>query len=351
MDYKYQITVGMPVWGVEKYIRRSLLSVLDQDFEDMEILVIDDCGTDKSIEFATELAHSHPRGHKIRFIRQPQNMGCWAARNRVLDEAQGKYIFLIDSDDFLFENAIPKLYQKAEETQVEVTYGSVLPVDEYGHFIENSGVDGINLPDMVLKGEDQLASFANDNTKRLRLNNFIWNIMLRSDFLRKHQLRFRQTKFWDDVLFNADMQPLVTSAAFIPDLTYHYVIRDNSLSNFQKREIIHPEEVRQHICNQEYLKSQCLLLRDKPYFETRMTKMMRAMFYAITGALRNESHLSEPIPYKEFRDAIRHPLSWKELIKFKQYKSINLMFWLLGKLSPSVSVTIIKIIGKSRRLI
>lgn len=341
----------MPVWGVEKYIRRSLLSVLDQDFEDMEILVIDDCGTDKSIEFATELAHSHPRGHKIRFIRQPQNMGCWAARNRVLDEAQGKYIFLIDSDDFLFENAIPKLYQKAEETQVEVTYGSVLPVDEYGHFIENSGVDGINLPDMVLKGEDQLASFANDNTKRLRLNNFIWNIMLRSDFLRKHQLRFRQTKFWDDVLFNADMQPLVTSAAFIPDLTYHYVIRDNSLSNFQKREIIHPEEVRQHICNQEYLKSQCLLLRDKPYFETRMTKMMRAMFYAITGALRNESHLSEPIPYKEFRDAIRHPLSWKELIKFKQYKSINLMFWLLGKLSPSVSVTIIKIIGKSRRLI
>ena len=351
MDYKYQITVGMPVWGVEKYIRRSLLSVLEQDFEDMEILVIDDCGTDKSIEIVTKLAQSHPKGHKIRILRQPQNLGCWAARNRVLDEAQGKYIFLIDSDDFLFENAISKLYQKAEETQVDATYGSVLPVDEWGCPIENSGVDGINLPDMVLRGEDQLASFANDNTKRLRLNNFIWNIMLRSDFLGKHQLRFRKTKFWDDVLFNADMQPLVTSAAFIPDLTYHYVIRDNSLSNFQKREIIHPEEVRQHICNQEYLKSQCLLLKEKQYFETRMTKMMRAMFYAITGALRNESHLSEPIPYKEYRDAIRHPLSWKELLKFKQYKSINLMFWLLGNLPPSVSVAIIKIIGKSRRLI
>lgn len=351
MDYKYQITVGMPVWGVEKYIRRSLLSVLEQDFEDMEILVIDDCGTDGSIEIATELAHSHPKGHKIRIIRQPQNMGCWAARNRVLDEAQGKYVFLIDSDDYLFENAIPKLYQKAEETQVEATYGSVLPVDEYGHPIENSGVDGINLPNIILRGEDQLASFANDNTKRLRLNNFIWNIMLRSDFLKKHQLRFRKTKFWDDVLFNADMQPLVSSAAFIPDLTYHYVIRDNSLSNFQKRDIIQSEEVRQYINNHEYLKEQCLRLKGKRYFETRMTKMMRAMFYAITGALRNESHLSEPIPYKEYRDAIRHPLSCKEIIKFKKYKSINLMFWLLGKLSPSLSVAIIKIIGKSRRLI
>ena len=321
MDYKYQITVGMPVWGVEKYIRRSLLSVLEQDFDDMEILVIDDCGYDKSIEIATELATTHPKGNKIRIIRQPRNMGCWAARNRVLDEAQGKYIFLIDSDDYLFENAISKLYQKAEKTQVEATYGSVLPVDENGHPIKNSGVDGVNLPDIVLIGENQLACFANDNTKRLRLNNFIWNIMLRSDFLKKHQLRFRKTKFWDDVLFNADMQPLVTSAAFISDLTYHYVIRDNSLSNFQKRDVIQSEEVRQYINNHEYL------------------------------ALRNESHLSEPIPYKEYRDAIRHPLTWKEIITFRKNKSINLMFWLLGKLPANISIAVIKIIGKSRRLI
>ena len=154
MDYKYQITIGMPVWGVERYIKRCLLSILNQNFDNMEVLVIDDCGTDHSIDIAKELATTHPKGDKIRIIRQPQNMGCWAARNRILDEAQGKYIFLIDSDDYLFENAIPKLYQKAEETQVEVTYGSVLPVDEDGHPIKDSGVDGINLPDMILRGEE-----------------------------------------------------------------------------------------------------------------------------------------------------------------------------------------------------
>ena len=341
----------MPVWGVEKYIKRCILSILNQDFDDMEVLVIDDCGTDHSIDIATELANTHPKGDKIRIIRQPQNMGCWAARNRVLDEAQGKYIFLIDSDDFLFENAIPKLYQRAEETQVEVTYGSVLPVDEDGNPIKDSGVDGINLPNMIIRGEDKLACFANDNTKKLRLNNFIWNIMLRSDFIKKHQLRFRKTKFWDDVLFNADMQPLVTSAAFISDLTYHYVIRDNSLSNYQKRDIIQAEEVRQHINNQEYLKAQCLTLTNKSYFEVRMTKMMQAMFYVITGALKNEKFLSEPIPYKEYRDAIKHPLSWREILCLKQCRLINLMFWLLGKLPSSISVVMIKFIGKLRRLI
>ena len=350
MDYKYQITVGMPVWEVEKYIRRCLLSILNQDFENMEVLVIDDCGTDHSIDIVTELANNHPKGNKIRIIRQPQNMGCWAARNKILDEAQGKYIFLIDSDDYLFDGAIPRLYQKAEETQVEATYGSVLPVDEDGNPIKDSGVDGINLPDMILRGENELACFANDNTKKLRLNNFIWNIMLKSDFLRKHQLRFRQTKFWDDVLFNADMQPLITSAAFISDLTYHYVIRDNSLSNYQKRDVIQIEEVRQHISNQEYLKAQCLTLIGKSYFEVRMTKMMQAMFYVITGALKNEKHLSEPIPYKEYRDAMRHPLSLKKILCFGQYRTTNLMFWLLGTLPSSISVALIKIVGKLRHL-
>ena len=351
MDYKFQITVGMPVWGVENYIRRSLLSILDQDFEDMEILVIDDCGPDKSIEIATELANTHPKGDKIRIIHQPQNMGCWAARNRVLDEAQGKYIFLIDSDDYLLDGAIPKLYKKAEETQVEATYGSVLPVDEYGCPIKNSGVDGIYLSNMVLVGEDRLACFANDNIYKLRLNNFIWNIMLRSDFIKKHQLRFRKTKFWDDVLFNADMQPLITSAAFISDFTYHYVIRDNSLSNYQTRSVIQVSEIRQNISNHEYLKQQCLSLKGKSYYETRMTKMMRAMFYAIVGALRHEKKLSEPIPYKEYRDAIKHPLSWKEIMKFKQYRIINLVFWGLGKINPNISVAMIRMIGKLRHLI
>lgn len=351
MDYKYQISVGMPVWGVEKYIRRSLLSILEQDFEDMEILVIDDCSPDKSIEIVAELANTHPKGNKIRIIHQLKNTGCWAARNRVLDEALGKYIFLIDSDDYLFDGAISKLYNIAEKNQVEATYGSVLPVDEYGCPIKNSGVDGILLPNLIIKGKDKLACFANDNTHKLRLHNFIWNIMMRSDFLKKHHLRFRQTKFWDDVLFNADMQPHIISAAFTSELTYHYVIRDNSLSNFQKRTIIQAAEVRQNICNHEYLKKQCLSLKDKDYFETRMTKMMRAMFYTITGSLRKERNLSETIPYQEYRDAMKHPLSLRDIQKFKQYRNLNYMFWILGELPPSVTVIIIKIIGRIRHLI
>ena len=133
MNNTIQITIGMPVYGVEKYIRKSILSVLNQSIDcDMEVLVIDDCGTDHSMDIIKECQASHPKGNMIRIIRQPKNMGCWAARNTILDEAKGKYIFLIDADDYLSPNALEKLYNAAEEHQAEAVYGSVVSVDEAG---------------------------------------------------------------------------------------------------------------------------------------------------------------------------------------------------------------------------
>ena len=256
MNRNYQITVGMPVWGVENYIRRCIESILNQDFEDLEVIVVDDCSPDKSMNIVEGIKASHPKGDRIRIIRQPHNMGCWAARNTILENSSGKYILFIDSDDYLAEGAIRKLFQKAEETNAEATYGSTMPVDEKGTIIDNSGIDGIRLPSITLMGEDKLAYYANSSIHRRKLNNFIWNILIRKDFLEKHQLKFRKTKFWDDVLFNADMQPLIQSATFISDITYMYVIRANSLSCFQARKQINTEEIRQHNRNFQYLKKQ-----------------------------------------------------------------------------------------------
>jgi len=351
LKYTYQISVGIPVWGVEKYIRRCLLSILDQDFDNMEILVVNDCTPDKSIDIAKDIAARHPKGNKIRIIDQPQNMGCWAARNRVLDEAKGEYILLIDSDDYFADGAISKLLKRAQETGAEATYGSIAVVDEEGNPILNSVVDGIHLPTIIISGKDELASYANDNTHQLKLHNFIWNILLRTDFIKRHQLRFRKTKFWDDVLFNADMQPLVKSAAFISDITYYYVIRPNSLSNFQTRDIIKIEEIRQHISNQAYLKQQCISLKGKPYYEIRVTKVVLAMFYTLIGVIRNREKLSMSISNNEIRDAIRHPLPLCDILKFRHHKSTNMMFWLLGEMSPSISVLLIAAIGKIKRLL
>jgi glycosyltransferase involved in cell wall biosynthesis len=103
---EYEVTIGMPVYQVEKYIRESLESALSQTFSSIEYLICDDCGTDSSIAIVREYQANHSRGKNIRIVRQPHNMGLGCARNRLIAEAKGRYIYFMDSDDILSLNTI-----------------------------------------------------------------------------------------------------------------------------------------------------------------------------------------------------------------------------------------------------
>ena len=349
-DYKFKVTVGMPVYGVENYIQKCLLSVLNQSFQDeIEILVVDDLGPDKSMDIVREIQVTHPKGENIRIITQPKNMGCWAARNRVLEEAQGEYIMLVDSDDYISEDCIEKLYAQAVEHQVEAVYGSVLPVDLQGNTLD-IGQDFLNQPYLVLQGKDCLANFANKSVHPT-LRDFIWNILFRKDFIEKNNIRFKQARFNDDMICSADVVPLVTSAVLIPDHTYYYVIRDNSLSNYQHRKEIKLDEIKEFIRIYSYLKNKCLELKDKSYFETRCTKGMILMFFMICGVLKNRDRINPALDDKVIKDAMEHPLTLKDILGFKEHKYINLGFYVIGKLPASLSVYILKILGKKKGVI
>lgn len=346
-EYRYKVTVGMPVYGVEKYIEKCMLTVLNQTFDDdIEIIAIDDHGPDKSIDIIKGLQATHPKGKNIRIIAQPQNMGCWAARNRILEEAQGEYIMLIDSDDYISEDCIEKLYAQAIEHQVEVVYGSVLPVDLQSNTLD-IGQDFLNQPYLVLKGEDCLANFANKSVHPT-LRDFIWNILFRKDFIEKNNIRFKQARFNDDMICSADIVPLVKSAVLIPDHTYYYVIRDGSLSNYQGRKEIKLDEIKEFIRIYSYLKNKCLELKNKSYFETRCTKGMILMFFMICGVLKNRNRINPTLENKIVKDAMKHPLALKDILNFKKHKFINLGFYIIGKLPASLSVYLIKILGKKK---
>lgn len=350
-NYLHQISIGIPVWGVEKYIQRCLESVLNQDFDDMEVLVIDDCGLDNSIDITERIKQNHPKGYKIRIIHQPYNQGCWAARNRIIDEANGKYIFFLDSDDYLEDGAISLLYDNAERNNVEATYGSIDVIEEGITSNHINNIDGIRLPSITIKGKDKLAMFANDNIHKNKLHNFVWNILLRADFIKKHNLKFRQAKFMDDILFVADMQPLIESFSFLSSVTYHYVIRANSLSNFQSRSFIGKEEINQHICNQRYLIQQSTTLIEKPYYETRVTKTMLGMFYTLIGFIKNSNKIKDPISAELLSQSIRHPLRLFDIMRFHKYKKINLLFWIIGILPSFLSAQLLIFIAQKKNLL
>ena len=346
-SYKYKVTIGMPVYGVEKYIRKCMLSVLNQTFEDdIEILTIDDLGQDKSIDIIKELQTSHPRGKNIRIITQPQNMGCWAARNRIIEEAQGEYIYLLDSDDYISEDCIEKLYKQAIAHNAEAVYGSVKPVDPDGNYKE-IGQDYLNQPYLVINEADGLAKFANQSLHP-NFRDYIWNTLIRHDFIESNNIRFKKAKFCDDMICSCDMIPLVSRAVLIPDYTYFYVIRDNSLSNYQYRKEIKLEDIIEFIRVYSYLKNKCKELKNKPYFETRCTKGMILMFYAVCGFLKNKDRIVPTLENQVIKDALKHPLPIKEILRFKKYKMINIAFYLLGVIPAFLTTSILTTIGKKK---
>ena len=128
----YEVTIGIPVYNVEKYIRLAMDSALSQTFESIEFLILDDCGTDGSIDIVREYQQTHLRGKDIRIVRQPQNGGIGLARNRIIDEAQGRYLYFLDADDSIETNTIEKLYNSAIKYEADMVYGSYQRIEVYG---------------------------------------------------------------------------------------------------------------------------------------------------------------------------------------------------------------------------
>ena len=84
----------MPLYNAEKFIWETVQSVINQTYKDFELLLVDDCSTDRSLAAAEAINDS-----RVRVIRQEQNAGAYAARNRGLSEAKGRYIAFLDADD------------------------------------------------------------------------------------------------------------------------------------------------------------------------------------------------------------------------------------------------------------
>ena len=121
---EYEVTIGIPVYNVARHIRMMLDSAMTQTFPSIEFLICDDCGTDGSIDIVREYQQTHPRGKNIRILHQPHNMGIGEARNRMMDEAKGRYFYSLDADDSIEPVTIELLYNTAQEHQAEIVYGS-----------------------------------------------------------------------------------------------------------------------------------------------------------------------------------------------------------------------------------
>lgn len=338
--YSCSVTIGIPVYNAEMYIERCLKSVLEQTFQSIEILLVDDCGNDQSIERAERMINEHPRGGCVRVVRHERNMGVAHARNTIVREACGKYLLFVDSDDQLSENAVSLLYDKAEQYNADTVWGS------YQCVADNPQHEYIKqYPDIQLLGEDKLVEYDCQNVGE-SLQAAIWNILYRLDFLRVSGIMFEQHGSLDDLIFQYRIQPKVMRAVLMSDVTYYYYVRNNSISNFQSRVSFKRAEAVNAMEAAKCLKDSCTSIMEKSYFDRRCTKAMQQCLYFCYGILRHRKMMDQPVSDKEIRDMMKHPSSIWRIIRFKHCIAKNLFFYILGVMPPFIMVSVVKLIAQ-----
>lgn len=221
------ISVIIPVYNVEPYIERAVLSVLNQTVTTCECLVIDDCGNDDSIAVVRNLQQRHPAGNRIRIICQACNGGLGEARNKGIDQASGEYIYFLDGDDYIASDCIEQLYHAVEKYRADFATGVFLLEDQHGRII--SGEAKTDLP-VLYSGTEDLY------TARIKgILGSETNTMYRRSFLTEHHIRnihrIGEDHFWC-------LQTAVhgTVAVHVPGACYYYCLRADSITNGYRRE-------------------------------------------------------------------------------------------------------------------
>ena len=123
------ISVVIPVYKVEKFIRNCVDSVIAQTYKDLEIILVDDVSPDGCPAICDEYAAADKR---IKTVHK-ENGGLSSARNAGLDVATGEYVFFVDSDDYISENAIERLYEALIKEKADIAICDWVAVDENGN--------------------------------------------------------------------------------------------------------------------------------------------------------------------------------------------------------------------------
>lgn len=340
------VSVGVPVYNVEPFIEKCLLSVLNQSYHNIEIVTVDDCGNDNSMEIVYDLQKNHPRGNCIKVIKQPFNKGLGEARNTAIDSATGKYLYFLDSDDFIEPETIEIMTKEAERHHTDAVLSSAQCVNhETGEITPSFTYKSYE----IIDGENAFGNFVCANL-RWNITVTSWNILFSVDFLRKNHLYF-SIRTSEDSLFLSDYYSCIKKAVLLPNITYNYVIRKGSLMGYEARNVIPVWEIRERLKGDALMTERSNRLKHRPFYDAHCARVMKHKFRAVCVCLRHRKHFTERLSDKEIGADLRHPATLSEILHFKRYKLFNLGFYLLGCLPYSISVKIAHIVGKSIRWI
>jgi hypothetical protein len=178
------------------------------------------------------------------------------------------------------------------------------------------------------------------------LHAMTWNFLIHIDVYRKNSLRYQSVNYWEDFVLTMDLPTYITRAVLLPDITYYYYCRNNSLSNFQKRSHIDKIEIQKTIDAMALVKQNTDRVKQKPYFHKRMLKVMKTHYFMCESILSNQKIISPSFTNREIRDVMRSPLTFWETLSLKGWRVKNLVLYMLGVLPPCISVSLMRLLQR-----
>ncbi|MBQ3104779.1 MAG: glycosyltransferase [Lachnospiraceae bacterium] len=213
------VSIIVPVYNAETNLKRCIDSVLKQDFEKFELLLVDDGSTDASGMICDTYAKQDPR---IRVIHQ-KNSGVSAARNAAMGQARGTYLQFLDSDDWITPDATGLLYRMAEENDCE------LVISDFYRVIEERLAPKGDIQEQGVLSRKELAAYMMENPADFYYG-VLWNKLYRSDIIRSLGLQMDPELHWcEDFLFNMEYIRHIRQVYVLKVPIYYYVKTKGSL--------------------------------------------------------------------------------------------------------------------------
>lgn len=223
------ITLGIPIYNAADLVERTLLSALNQTYPNIEYIFVDDKGD--SMDTVYRVIAEHPRGEAVRIIDQIYNQGTGAARNAIISNANGEYLFTMDCDDVIVPDCIEILYEKMYESPVDFVAASFVRKDLQGNIYPG----GCQYQDTLVEG-DNYAVVRYRYGQRHNIFVATWNKLYRTSFLRENNIRCIPHYLIDDPWFTYQVILCARSCRLISDCTLFFTYNPLSVTSLKEQE-------------------------------------------------------------------------------------------------------------------
>ena len=330
-DNNIDFSIIIPIYNCEKYLDRCIISVLEQSYDNFELILLNDGSIDESLKICKEYAKKDKRI----IVIDKKNSGVSDTRNEGIKHSKGKYICFLDSDDF-----IDKDYLKVSKSLLN-KYPNVQLLN-FGFFSEvatkNDGIktsDAINTDFMHLKNKEEIRSHLIQLWDTHMLYN-IWNKIYLKDIIINNKILFPNTYFGEDMEFNKHYLDYTNALINSDKCFYHYIReREGSVTKKYKDDIFKIRKNEFYSFN-EYFEKNGLI--KKEYYEFSCRRFIERVLGCIENVFCSKYSLKEK--YKIIKNIVNDETT-RETVKYAKPKSKKMKIALLPLKYRLVVVTMI----------